>query len=718
MYLKTTCMHRHQGLVWLIALLVVTFLFCPYAIAETDSDVVVRVGWHESPFNTTDEYGRRSGYSYEYERKIAAYTGWKYEYGEDSWSELLAMLKRGEIDMLGDVSYTEERTEFMSFSSLPMGTESYYIFITPENEEITPDDFETLQHKRVGVNRGSIQRDMFVSWAKAHDIDVELVDLDVTQGEAIDLLHQKKLDALVTLDIFGGVSQDLTPICKIGSSNVFFAVKKDRIDLLSALDATMSRIQDENMYYNQMLNEKYLSNGTAKRYLSASENRWLADHKTIRVGYQDNYLAFCAADENGHLTGALKDYLDYASTSFDNAHLSFEATPYPSAADAVTALKAGEVDCIFPANMEDYDGELLGVVMSAPIMTTEMDAVIRASDQREFIRGDDIRVCVNEGNTNYEMFLMDAFPDWRIVYAPDTPAGLEAVAQNRADCLLISNYRYNNISKLCERLHLTTIYTGVDMDYSFAMREGETELYSIIAKAVKLVPDSTVHAALAYYSSEDIRLSFADIIQENLFYILAVIALILLVILFLLVRSSRAEKRASAEESRANELNRQVFVDPLTSVRNRAAFINHLQTMQDKVDAGEIKEFAIGVFDCDNLKQINDQYGHDRGDIYIKSACHLICTVFKHSPVFRIGGDEFCAILIGQDYENRDELPKTFARERTLLCAAADNAWEEPHISLGIAVYTPEEDDTVLTVQRRADRLMYEDKRKNKVGRS
>jgi diguanylate cyclase (GGDEF)-like protein len=313
---------------------------------------------------------------------------------------------------------------------------------------------------------------------------------------------------------------------------------------------------------------------------------------------------------------------------------------------------------------------------------------------------------------------MDAFPDWRIVYAPDTPAGLEAVAQNRADCLLISNYRYNNISKLCERLHLTTIYTGVDMDYSFAMREGETELYSIIAKAVKLVPDSTVHAALAYYSSEDIRLSFADIIQENLFYILAVIALILLVILFLLVRSSRAEKRASAEESRANELNRQVFVDPLTSVRNRAAFINHLQTMQDKVDAGEIKEFAIGVFDCDNLKQINDQYGHDRGDIYIKSACHLICTVFKHSPVFRIGGDEFCAILIGQDYENRDELPKTFARERTLLCAAADNAWEEPHISLGIAVYTPEEDDTVLTVQRRADRLMYEDKRKNKVGRS
>ena len=65
----------------------------------------------------------------------------------------------------------------------------------------------------------------------------------------------------------------------------------------------------------------------------------------------------------------------------------------------------------------------------------------------------------------------------------------------------ISNYRYNNISKQCEALHLTTVYTGVDMDYSFAMREGDTELYSIISKVTNLVPDSTIHAALTYYST-------------------------------------------------------------------------------------------------------------------------------------------------------------------------------------------------------------------------
>jgi diguanylate cyclase (GGDEF)-like protein len=139
--------------------------------------------------------------------------------------------------------------------------------------------------------------------------------------------------------------------------------------------------------------------------------------------------------------------------------------------------------------------------------------------------------------------------------------------------------------------------------------------------------------------------------------------------------------------------------------------------MHEKVEAGEISEFAVGIFDCDDLKSINDQYGHDCGDTYIKSACDLICTVFKHSPVFRIGGDEFCAVLTGVDYERRDELTHIFAQERDTRCATAVHAWEEPHISLGIATYDPADEDTVLTVQRRADKLMYEDKQRNKVGR-
>ena len=88
--------------------------------------------------------------------------------------------------------------------------------------------------------------------------------------------------------------------------------------------------------------------------------------------------------------------------------------------------------------------------MTPALMRTEMDAVVRASEKKEFVHKKWITVAVNKGNTNYDRFLAEHYPDWHRAYFTDTPAGLEAVANGRADCVIISNYRYNNISKQCE----------------------------------------------------------------------------------------------------------------------------------------------------------------------------------------------------------------------------------------------------------------------------
>ena len=103
----------------LLCLMLAALLLPPAAASAQDGRKVVRVGWNESPFNTTDQFGRRSGYAYVYQRKLAAYTGWSYEYVEGSWSELYDKLAAGEIDLLSDVSYTPERAEDMLFASLP-----------------------------------------------------------------------------------------------------------------------------------------------------------------------------------------------------------------------------------------------------------------------------------------------------------------------------------------------------------------------------------------------------------------------------------------------------------------------------------------------------------------------------------------------------------------------------------------------------------------------
>ena len=676
---------------------------------------VVRVGWYESSFNRTDQFGRRSGYAYEYQRKIAAYTGWTYEYVEGSWPELLQMLRDGTVDLLSDVSYTDERAAAMLFDSLPMGTEAYYLFTASEDAGIDSQSISSLNGKKVGVDRGSIQKDLFLEWEQTHGVQTQLVDLSCSVEESLRMVRSGELDALVTLD--SNVNSEYeTPVWKIGSSDFFFAVNKDRPDLLSELDAAMNRLQDENKYYNQKLYEKYFKNSGTDRYLSVDELEWLSQHGTIRVGYQDNYLAFCAKDEStGELTGALKDYLDYASTGMENAHLDFETVAYPTAAAALEALKSGEVDCMFPANLTDYDGETMGVAMTPPLMRTEMDAVVRAADQKEFIRKQPVTVAVNQGNTNYEMFLLDNYPGWQVKYFPDTPAGLEGVAAGEADCVIISNYRFNNISKQCEKLHLTTVYTGVDMDYCLAAREGDTELYSILTRVTGMVPDSVVHAALTYYSTEDVKLSFFDFIRDNLGIAMTIVAAVLLIIIVLLLRSIRAERKISEEEHLVNDLNKRVFVDALTSVRNKGAFDDFLRGIQEKIDQKEQVEFAIGVFDCDDLKPINDRYGHDKGDEYLKAASKLICRVFQHSPVFRIGGDEFAVVLQNEDLRNREGLVAKFNETQIEMSESAENAWEEVHVSLGVAVFDPHADQSVDDVSRRADKTMYENKRLGKL---
>ena len=477
----------------------------------------------------------------------------------------------------------------------------------------------------------------------------------------------------------------------------------------------MSRVQDENRFYNEELNEKYMRSAGSNMFLTAGEKAWLDGHGVIRVGYQDDYLAFCASDEKGELTGALKDYLAYAATALENAELSFEAISYPTAAAAMEALEKGKVDCVFPANLNDYDSEMMGVVMSPALMRTEMDAVVRAADQKAFIRKDQVVVAVNEGNPNYEMFLVDNYPGWQTAHYVDTPACLDQVAAGNADCIIISNYRFSNIAKQCEKLHLTTVSTGVELDYCFAIRQGDTELYSIIAKVTGIVPTSSINAALTYYSTEDAKLSFTDYIMDHLPVVMAVIIGVALVIIVLLLLEIRATKKANEEQHLVETLNKRVFVDALTSVRNKGAYADYIQKLQDRLDQGESFQFAMGVFDCDDLKTINDDYGHDKGDLYLKAASRLICHTFQHSPVFRTGGDEFAVILMNEDFENREELISQFDRAREAVCAEAENPWDEVSVARGIAVYDPKTDPAVIDTVRRADKIMYENKRLRKM---
>ncbi len=167
-----------------------------------------------------------------------------------------------------------------------------------------------------------------------------------------------------------------------------------------------------------------------------------------------------------------------------------------------------------------------------------------------------------------------------------------------------------------------------------------------------------------------------------------------------------------------SDLNTKAYSDALTHVKNKAAYDISAarldQTIRGGIE-GDIKPaFGLVMFDCNELKEINDQFGHERGDIYLQTACRMICRVFAHSPVFRIGGDEFVVILTGQDYENRDALLKEFEQSAEAANRMTENPWEKISLAKGMAVFDPDSDTDMEQILDRADKQMYEEKRRHK----
>ena len=494
-------------------------------------------GLGESPFNTTNSQGRRSGYAYEYQQKIAAYTNWKYEYVEGSWPELL---KAGKIDLMSDVSYTDERSSEMLFSSSPMGAESYYVFISSNNTTIKSGNYATLQGKRVGVNKGSFQEQLFREWSEKLGIQTEIVELVSSEQESVERLQQGEFDSYITLDAYGDLAS-YAPVFKIGQSEFFFAVNNSRHDLLTELDTAMSKIQEENRLFNQQLYDKYLRTVGTGSFLTSDDLGWLSRHGPIRVGYLDHYLPFCDTDpKTGKLVGALSDYLETATYSRRNVKTTYSAAPYPTISAAMDALKAGEIDCVFPVCLSPCDEEQMGISVTKSLMESELYAAVRKSDAELPLSKDEVTVVVDEGNANYESFLNDTYPSWARTYCSGMEDGFQAVQSGAADCMLFSNYRLGQTEALQNQYSLTHIPTGKTMNYSFAVRRSDAELYLIISKTSGFVSRTSIESALLTYSWPEAHFSLMEFLSEHLLLVIvSIVGVSILLVLLLMRRAHR-----------------------------------------------------------------------------------------------------------------------------------------------------------------------------------
>ena len=164
-------------------------------------------------------------------------------------------------------------------------------------------------------------------------------------------------------------------------------------------------------------------------------------------------------------------------------------------------------------------------------------------------------------------------------------------------------------------------------------------------------------------------------------------------------------RREAQQEKELGSAKKLAYTDSLTGVKSSHAYVEMIKKVDQRIAAGELREFGVVVFDLNGLKTVNDTKGHDAGDQYIQGACRMICEQFKHSPVFRIGGDEFIAFLEGEDFRNRKILLAAFETQMD------ENVRQgKPVVASGMAVFRHGHDNSYRRVFERADQRMYDRK--------
>ena len=516
---------------------------------------VVRVGWYEDAYNITGKNGERSGYAYEYEQSVAAYTGWTYEYVKAGWSDLLQMMKSGEIDLMAGVSYTEDRAQDMLFSELPMGREIYYLYADLAHTDVSASDLRTLNGKRIALLKTSVQAAQFYQWEEDHGLHLQYVwSNSFEQGKQ--QAQGREIDCVISTETPGWVEYGMSAIAQTGGSDIYFAISRTRQDLKEELDHAMRKMEFDKPFYADELHKRYLS-ASYTPVLSREEQDWVTQHGDIRIGFLTSDAGISTyVPESGQLVGVINDYITFASDSISNQKLDFSLVGYDSMEEEVQALKDGQIDLIFHFAQNPYVAEENNFVLSNTVLTLNMAAV---TAQNYFNENHANTVALLKDDLLLKWYVSYYYPDWNIVEYNSLKDAEAAMRSGENDCLLAES---GEVAKYREDKRLHSVFLTQDGNVSFAVARGDVTLMSILNKTLRTIPASMLTGALPMYEASLEKVTVTDFVKDNFLVasvmLITFFGMILAVILVSLRRSRIAEANAKEAARQARKLNQKL----------------------------------------------------------------------------------------------------------------------------------------------------------------
>ena len=524
----------------LCLILYITVLPIPVS-AEEEKNRTVRVGWYEGTYNTTESDGKKRGYSYEYQQAVAAHTGWKYEYVEGSWAELMSMLKSGEIDLMGGVSYAEERSTSMLFSELPMGEDKYYLYVNSSDTDISVSDLTTLNEKRIGVVPDTLSARRFYEWEKSHGVDTQQVDIASTD-DARQKLQNQEIDGFVLNESSQWERDNISPVLLIGGSYNYFAVSKKRPDLKEELDQAMQKIEKENPFYEEDLYKRHLSANPIE-ILTDEEQNWLEQHGVVRIGYLKNDVGVSFTDtESGETVGIINDYVSLASGCLGEQAIEFQLTGFDSQEEELKALKDNRIDMIFHMNQNPYEAEQNDIILSNTVFEVNV-AVLTGVEK--FDENKKNTVAVSRSNLLGKWYISFNYPFWKIKEYDSSDEVEKAVHSGEADCFVV---KAGQSLKTLANSKMRSIFLTKSGDSCFAVTRENTILMNILNKTIQTLPASRLSGLFSVYENAPGKVTLTEYIKDNLrvvsIWFVSVVLIIVWIIVYLLIQARKAQIQA------------------------------------------------------------------------------------------------------------------------------------------------------------------------------
>jgi len=613
---------RKSACVMLSLLLLLSAVLPVKAAAETASAKVVRVGSFEDTFNYVNEKGARKGYGYELLETLSGYTGWQFEYVTCDWSDCFEKLKNGEIDIIGGISYTEDRTQEMLFSDEPMGVEKYYLYADLARADISASDFKTLNGKKIGVLMGTEPEVMLAEWEEKYGLKTEHVNISNNE-DVKQKLANHEIDCFVSLEESFWAERGISTITRVGESGIYYAINKNRPDIKEELDDAMRALDEAVPFYTADLYKRYFSMDYTP-ILTGEEKAWLKEHGAIKMGFLASDSGVSTFDPaTGEFTGVITDYIQFAADCLGNQELEFQLVGYDSKEAELDALKSGEIDMIFHC---DQNPNLAEEYHFACTNTTWTSNLMAVTNKQHFNENNVNRIAVPQNKLSLKKYLAFYYPQWEIVDCDTQEDAARLVKDGQADCFVTGISSENKYSK---KYSFYSVPLVNPVRSCFAVNSGNRSLLSILNKTIKAMPVNMLAGALAMYKSSARKVTLSDFIKDNFFKVMLIssiaVAVVLLTILMLLQKARKAEAAARKAASDTQELNAklQVAVEKAESAnRAKSTFLSNM-SHDIRTPMNAIIGFTtLALSNIDDTDRVKDYLGKT-----LASSNHLLSLI-------------------------------------------------------------------------------------------